>query len=130
MKKILLSAATALILLGCNTPHGSLSTLITDVEAYNRDMVFQRYDVAAKKIDASVRHEWLAAMRSQGIRFSEIEVTDTSPCTPSDDQCYIVNAQVQWYSGNSPSIHNAILSTTWEFNITEKAWRIVKQVQE
>ena len=113
----------------CNTPHGDLQSLLRDVDSYHRDLLFERYEIAAKKISPSERVGWLSAMKSSGLRFAEIEVMSTQPCSEYTEECFIIDSQVMMYSGNSPTVSNAHVTTTWQFDKETKDWLIVEMSQ-
>lgn len=117
----------------------NMKSLVSEVEAYHRDLLFDRYDVAAKRIAPTSRMEWLSAVQSQGIRFAEIHVQSTEDCTeipsnpetPDDDPipCVKVFSNIQWYSNNSPVIKTTPTISTWNFDKESKMWIIVEQNQ-
>ena len=131
----MVSAGMALLCLGailmssCNTPHGDMATLLRDIDSYHRDLLFERYEIAAKRITPSERMSWLSAMKSQELHFAEIELLGTQPCSEYTEQCYIVDSQMQWYSGSSPSVNSSHVTSTWQFDTKTKSWQIVELSQ-
>ena len=106
-----------------------MSQLLRDVDSYNRDLLFQRYEVAAKKITPSQRLNWLSAMKAQNLHFTEIEVVGTQTCAKENDQCVLIDSEMQWYTGNSPSVNAGHVTAVWQYDMDEKAWLIVEQSQ-
>lgn len=113
-----------------------MKKLISDVEAYHRDLKFERYEIAAKNITPSQRGAWLNAMLAQRLHFADIEITATRPCdiTEASDReklenCVIVNSSVQWYVSSSPSLKSGNLRTTWEYDEEANAW-FITELQE
>lgn len=132
---ILLFAALAL-LTSCQSSKTSLKALIKDVENYNHDLLFERYEIAAKNIAPSSRAEWLESMQSQKLHFAEIEIVSTAPCVEEEvvdeqnpEKCAVIISQVEWYAPDSPSVHSARVYSTWQYNRNEKRWLIVEQQQ-
>ena len=135
--RLLLFAACALLALSaCQTSRSNKAKLIKNVESYNRDLVFERYEIAAKNIKPSARAAWLDAILTQHIKFTEIEVLATEECDVADtsdpehkDHCMVVYSDVQWFEQGSPSVHSSRMATTWEYDRDEKAWFITEQNQ-
>ncbi len=130
MKSLFLWGAVVIVVLGtcaCHSSNRSLSSLMRDVDSYHKDLLFDRYEYAAKRIAPSSRMKWLEAISQQDIHFSEIDVVSSDYCSPSNENCVIVQAQVQWYSGSSLSIQTTNTQTTWEYDEEAKTWFIVEQ---
>jgi hypothetical protein len=135
---LLLFAACVLIVLpACQTSRSTKAKLIKNVEAYHRDLVFERYDIAAKNIKPAARTAWLDAILMQHIKFTEIEVLATEPCDSLEasdpehkDHCMVVYSDVQWFEQGMPSVHASRMATTWEYDRDEKAWFITEQNQK
>lgn len=119
---------------GCQTSKTEFQSLIKDVEQYHRDLIFERYEIAARRIAPNSRASWLDGINSQKLRFAEIEVVSSSPCQHSDPDedkgCFVIESQMQWYPGNSPSVYTGRVFSTWEYNKAEKGWLIVEQEQK
>lgn len=111
----------------CHSSNRSLSSLMRDVDSYHKDLLFDRYEYAARRIAPASRMKWLEAISQQDIHFSEIEVVSSDYCTPNNQNCVIVQSQMQWYSGSSPSIQTSKTETTWEYDEDAKKWLIVEQ---
>ncbi len=140
-----------LTLISCNATRAKVKALRPEVESYHRDLIFERYDVAAKRIAPGSRFRWLSDLQSQGIRFSEIQIQATEECderadarpkngdaaedsaapgAKSDDGpalCVDILSLVQWYSANSPTVRTSRIATKWVYDEEEKAWRIAEQ---
>ena len=113
------------MLCACSSRH-SLSSLMRDVDSYHKDLLFDRYEYAAKRIAPASRLKWLEAVTAQGIHFSEIDVVSSDYCSSNQDDCVIVQTQIQWYSSGSPSIQTSNTETVWEFDEESKTWFIVE----
>ena len=61
----LIAAAILLSLVACQSRKADLKSLIRNVENYHKDLLFERYEIAAKNIQPSSRVEWLNAIKSQ-----------------------------------------------------------------
>ena len=131
IKQQLIPAALALVLMtACNTGKSDLKNLIRDVESYHRDLIFERYEIAAKYITPESRMPWLEAMRSQNLRFAEIEILSTEDCTKDEKDaplCMNILSQMQWYAGSSPVIKTTRIQAVWQFDAEEKAWHLIEQ---
>ena len=123
----ILAIILVLGLCACQSSNRNLSSLMRDVDSYHKDLLFDRYEYAAKRIAPASRMKWLEAISQQDIHFSEIDVVSSDYCTPNNQDCVIVRAQVQWYSESSPSIQTSKTETTWEYNEETKQWLIVEQ---
>lgn len=125
---------TIFLATGCQTSKTGFQALLKDVEEYHRDLIFERYEIAARRIAPNGRAAWLEGMTSQNLRFAEIEVVSSSPCnaTNSDDNeaCFIIESQMQWYPGNAPTVYSGRVFSTWEYSKQEKGWIIVEQEQK
>ncbi len=110
--------------------------LVKNVESYHRDLIFERYEVAAKNITPKSRAAWLEAIQSQKLHFAEIEIMSTSPCDVTDvvdkdqkEKCAVIESQMQWFVNGSPSVQSGRVRTTWQYDDEEKVWFIVEQEQ-
>ncbi|MBR4986724.1 MAG: hypothetical protein IKY83_13405 [Proteobacteria bacterium] len=132
---------TALVMLftsaACQSASSQKAKLIKNVEAYHRDLIFERYDIAAKNIKPAARTAWLDAMLAQHIRFTEIEVIATEQCDLTDvsdpemkDKCIVVYSDVQWYEQGTPTVRASRMTTTWEYDRDERTWFITEQKQK
>lgn len=150
---VLFSLVLTVSLISCNPAKPKVKSPVDDVEAYHRDLIFERYDVAAKRIAPASRFEWLNALRSQGIRFAEIQIQSTEECTDeptssnntatssaldvadtkSTDErqeptpCVRIFSIVQWYSNAAPTLKTSHVTTTWNYDYETKTWNIVEQ---
>ena len=134
---ILLAICAILTAPACQSSSTTKAKLIKNVESYNRDLIFERYEIAAKNIKPESRASWLDAILTQRVKFTEIEVLATEPCDMTDvtdpemkDRCMVVYSDVQWYEQGVPSVHSSRLSTTWEYDRDAKAWYITEQNQK
>lgn len=134
---IAFAACVLLAAPACQSATSLKSKLIKNVEAYNRDLIFERYEIAAKNIKPEARASWLDAILTQRVKFTEIEVLATEQCDMTDvtdpemkDRCMIVFSDVQWYEQGVPSVHSSRISTTWEYDRDAKAWFITEQNQK
>lgn len=142
---VLFSLFLVVSLISCSTSKAKVESLVDDVEAYHRDLIFERYDIAAKRISGPGRVDWVNTLRSQGIRFAEIQIQETEDCTEpekaveggeTDDAkeeptpCVRVRSFVQWYSNASPTLRTSQLTTTWNYDYDTKTWSIVEQTQK
>lgn len=140
-----------LTLISCNATRAKVKALRPEVESYHRDLIFERYDVAAKRLAPGSRFQWLSALQSQGIRFSEIQIQATEECAERDGAlpqngdegkdsgetraksaaepalCVDILSLVQWYSANSPTVQTSRIATKWVYDEEEKTWRIAEQ---
>ena len=107
-----------------------MKSLLRDVDSYHRDLLFARYEVAANRIVPSERGSWLASTKSLGLRFAEIEVVGTEPCSEYSEECVIIHSQMQWYSGSSPTVNTGTVVSTWQFDKESKSWQIVEMSQQ
>ena len=137
--RILWVTGAMLGLTGCQTAKADLASLVKDVEAYHRDLLFERYDVAAKRITPSQRMEWLQAIQSQHLSFAEIDIVATEACPETSEtgdkekttpDCTQILSQMQWYSGASPVVSTGRVLSTWQYDREAKAWFIVEQEQQ
>lgn len=136
----------SLTLISCNATRAKVKALFPEVESYHRDLIFERYDVAAKRIASGSRIEWLNALQSQGIRFSEIQIQATEACaeepepkdllkadgtSPKNEAepplCIDILSLVQWYSIQSPTVRTSRVTTKWEYDYENKTWMIAEQ---
>ena len=150
---VLFSLLLTVSLISCNPAKPKVKSPVDDFEAYHRDLIFERYDVAAKRIAPASRFEWLNALRSQGIRFAEIQIQSTEECTDeptsssntatssaldvadakSTDErqeptpCVRIFSIVQWYSNAAPTLKTSHVTTTWNYDYETKTWNIVEQ---
>ena len=131
----LMVIAACAILCGCKTKT-DFKALIKDVESYHRDLIFERYEIAAKNITPKSRAAWLEAIQSQHLHFAEIEIMATSPCDVTEvvdkeekEKCAVIESQMQWFVNGSPSVQSGRVRTTWQYDSEEKAWFIVEQEQ-
>lgn len=131
------ACSIALSATACASRKNNFKDLVKNVESYHKDLVFQRYEIAAKNITPIQRAAWLEAIKAQNMHFADIEIMSTMPCENMDvvdkeekERCAVIISQVQWYSEGSPSVHSATVSTTWQFDEKEKDWRIVEQAQQ
>lgn len=119
---------------GCQTSKSGFQALIKDVEDYHKNLIFERYEIAAQRIAPNGRAAWLEGITSQSLRFAEIEIVSSNPCKHSDpdkkDGCFIIESHMQWYPSNSPTVYSGRVFSTWEYNDTEKNWIIVEQKQK
>lgn len=112
----------------------SLEDLQKDVESYHRDLLFERYDVAAKSLAPGSRAGYLENIYTQGLRFAEIEVVTLDACQGIDDAkdvkgCAVVLTKVQWYAGQSPSVQTNHVAETWKYDEEKKSWFLSEQTQ-
>lgn len=140
MKLYLLLTIVACLLMmtticACQTK-GDFKSLIKDVESYHRDLIFERYEIAAKNITPKQRGAWLDAIQSQNLHFAEIEIMSTSPCDITEavdkdekDKCAVIESYMQWFVKGSPSVQEGRVRTTWQYDEEEKVWFIVEQEQ-
>ena len=119
----------------CKSQQADLKTLIRNVESYHKDLLFERYEIAAKNIQPSSRAEWLNAIVSQNMHFAEIEIISTGPCDSFDvekreeiENCAVIESNMQWYANGSPTVHAARVRSTWEYH-KDYGWVIVEQNQ-
>ena len=124
-----------LIFPACQSHKSDLKSLIRDVESYHKDLLFERYEIAAKNIQPSSRAEWLNAIVSQNLRFAEIEIISTGPCDSAEiekredvENCAVIESNMQWYANGSPTVHAARVRSTWEYH-EDSGWIIVEQSQ-
>ena len=110
--------------------------LLKDVDTYHRDLVFERYEIAAKNIAPNARAAWLESLQTQQLRFAEIEVASCAPCASDEiernddydpEQCAVIFSQVQWYVNGSPTVNSRRVRTVWQFNRTDNSWYIIEQ---
>ena len=124
------------LLTSCQSSKLSMKALIKDVESYHHDLLFERYEIAAKNIAPESRASWLESMQSQKLHFAEIEIASYAPCASGEivnkeeqDRCAVIISQVEWYANGSPSVHSARVYSTWQYNKDAKRWLIVEQEQ-
>lgn len=135
MKKRIFFLFGALWLTACGSQN-DFKTLIKNVESYNHDLLFERYEIAAKNIAPESRAQWLESIQSQHLHFAEIEIASTAPCESDEiiddelydpEKCAVIFSQVQWYVNGSPSVQNERIRSVWQYAREEKAWYIVDQ---
>ena len=132
----LLTALAALLVLGaCQSQKSDLKSLVRTVESYHKDLLFERYEIAAKNIQPSSRSEWLNAIKSQHLRFAEIEIISTAQCDPGEidnpetvENCAIIESNMQWYSNGAPTVYSARVRSMWQY-FKDSGWLIVEQNQ-
>lgn len=119
----------------CKSQQSDLKSLIRNVESYHKDLLFERYEIAARNIQPSSRAEWLNAIVSQNLRFAEIEIISTGPCDPAGSEkrddvenCAVIESNMQWYANGAPTVHAARVRSTWEYR-KDDGWVIVEQNQ-
>ena len=134
-QRSLLSFGIACLLVlfcACAESKSSLKSLVRDVEAYHKDLIFERYEIAAKHIAPESRGDWLEALISQNLKFSEIEIVSSQDCTkstPDAPTCICIISRVQWYANASPVVKTNRLHTVWQFDEDQKSWFLVEQTQ-
>ena len=123
------------IFASCQSQKSDLKSLIRNVESYHKDLLFERYEIAAKNIQPSSRVDWLNAIQAQHLRFAEIEIISTSQCDPSDvedeekvENCAVIESNMQWYSNGAPTVYSARVRSIWQY-FKEDGWYIVEQNQ-
>ena len=111
-------------------------TLLKNVDTYHRDLVFERYEIAAKNIAPNARAGWLESLQSQHLRFAEIEVASYAPCESDEinkeeeydpEQCAVIFSQVQWYVNGSPTVQSHRVRSVWQYHKKDSSWYIVEQ---
>ena len=130
---------SVLMTLCCCSTKNNFKSLVKNVESYHHDLIFERYEVAAKNITPTQREAWLDAIQSQKLHFAEIEIKSTSPCEadrsdedggePEDGDCAVIESDMQWFVEGSPSVRSGRVRTTWQYDEDEGAWFIVAQEQ-
>lgn len=125
-------ACLLVFLCACADSKSSLKSLFKDVEAYHKDLIFERYEIAAKRISPESRGDWLEAILSQHLKFSEIEIVSSQDCTkstPDAPVCICIISHVQWYANASPVVKTNRLHSVWQFDEEQKTWFLVEQTQ-
>ena len=119
----------------CQSQKSDLKSLIRNVENYHKDLLFERYEIAAKNIQPTSRMEWLTAIQSQHLRFAEIEIISTAECDPSEytqdetiENCAVIESNMQWYSNGTPTVYSAHVRSMWQY-FKDVGWFIVEQSQ-
>ena len=125
-RMMIVAGIVAISVSACNSSDRNLAALMRNVDSYHKDLLFNRYEYAAKNITPASRMKWLEAISGQDIHFSEIDVVSSDYCSTTNQNCVIVQAQVQWYSESSPSIQTTNTETTWEYDEEAKTWFIVE----
>lgn len=132
----LLTALAALLVLGaCQSQKSDLKSLVRNVESYHKDLLFERYEIAAKNIQPSSQVDWLNAIQSQHLRFAEIEIVSVGECDPgmidnpeAVENCAVIESNMQWYSNGAPTVHSARVRSVWQY-FKDSGWYIVEQNQ-
>ena len=110
--------------------------LLKDIDTYHRDLVFERYEIAAKNIAPNARAAWLESLQEQHLRFAEIEVSSYAPCESDEiskdenydpEQCAVIFSQMQWYVNGSPTVQTRRVRSVWQYNLTDSSWYIIEQ---
>ncbi|MCL2326497.1 MAG: hypothetical protein FWC40_08405 [Proteobacteria bacterium] len=129
--KIAALLGLCLALAACRSMGGpKLEDLTKDVDAYHRDLIFERYDVAAKRLDPLHRASYIENIRQQRLRFAEIDVMSVEPCQPQAKDCMLVSVHVQWYSHHSPVLQSNMLTEKWQYDEEQKTWLLIEQTQK
>lgn len=104
-----------------------------DLHSYQKDLLFERYEVAAQRVEKTKRAQYLEALQSMpGLRYAEIEFVSINPCTDLEpeadpDHCAMVRSLMQWYTNASPNIRQTQALERWEYNPEEAAWYLLEQ---
>ncbi len=132
MKRLPLSALIAALILiaGCSTFRGpKLEDLTKTAESFHKDLLFERYSVAAKSVTPALRAEYLQNINSQRLHFAEIEILSMDTCTPDKKDCVYVQNTIQWYAGFSPNVVTSIVTEKWTYDENSGLWLLVEQEQ-
>lgn len=128
MKRLILLFATLSLTLGCATFHGpKLEDLTKTAESFHKDLLFERYSIAAKNITPALRSEYLQNITSQQLHFAEIEILSMDACQPNKKDCVYVFTTIQWYVGYSPNVGTSSVTEKWKYNEESGLWFLVEQ---
>jgi len=132
MKRMPLLAlvATLIFLVGCASLRGpKIEDLTKTAENFHKDLIFERYSIAAKSVTPALRAEYLQNINSQRLRFAEIEILSMDTCTPDKKDCVYVQNSIQWYAGYSPNVGTSIVTEKWTYDENSGIWLLVEQEQ-
>ncbi len=97
------------------------------VDSFHKDLIFERYSIAAKNITPPLRAEYVNNINKQQLRFAEIEVMAMETCVPDKKECVYVTNQVQWYAGHSPVVSSSVITEKWVYDVDSGLWTLMEQ---
>lgn len=116
------------LLTACSSFSGpKLEDLTKTVESFHKDLLFERYAIAAKNLVPELRADYVQNLTRQQLRFAEIEIMTMDLCTPDNKGCAYITNQVQWYAGHSPVVTSTIVTEKWVYNEEAGIWLMKEQ---
>ena len=118
------------LLTACSSFGGpKLEDLTKTVESFHKDLLFERYAIAAKNLVPELRADYVQNLTSQHLRFAEIEIMTMDLCTPENKGCAYITNQVQWYAGHSPVVTSTLVTEKWIYNEEAGIWQMKEQTE-
>ena len=114
----------------CSSFQGpKLEDLTKTVESFHKDLLFERYAIAAKSLVPELRAEYVQNLTSQRLRFAEIEIMTMDLCSPENKGCAYITNQIQWYTGHSPVVTSTIVTEKWVYEEEAGIWMMKEQTE-